>query len=316
MPEPRRRRPTTGGRASAGIASLLLLAACQGVDTAAEPAPTTAGSVAPPATTPRRGSAPVVAAVGDIAPPGSGGQRETSDLALSWDPTAVLMLGDMQYKDGDLAHIRKYYDPTWGRLKAITHPVPGNHEYHTGGAGGYFSYFGSQAKVQGASYYSFDIGNWHLIALNSEIGHGPDSAQNAWLQADLARSSKHCVLAYWHSPRFSSGSTHGSDDSMTPFWRTLLAANADVVLSGHEHNYERFAPQDADGQPTSAGIRQFVVGTGGVGLYDFGAPITNSRKRLNHDFGVLKLTLEPRSYAWSYASVSGRVLDQGQADCH
>jgi hypothetical protein len=233
------------------------------------------------------------------------------------DPTRVLTLGDEQYPNGRLADFRSYYAPTWGRFKDRTDPAPGNHEYMTPHAAGYFAYFGKAATRQGHSFYSFDLGGWHVVSLDSNIDRTAASPQVAWLTRDLAATSKRCVLAYWHHPRFSSGIRHGDDRSVSPFWVVLRAAAADLVLNGHEHNYERFAPQGPDGNADPRGIREFVVGTGGNSLYPFGAAKQNSQVRLNDGFGVLRLTLHPTGYDWEYLSVGGAVLDHGGPQpCH
>jgi len=259
---------------------------------------------------------PTVVAVGDISPPRIDNQRATSNLALRLDPTRVLALGDEQYDNGELSEFRAFYDPTWGRLKGRTSPSPGNHEYNTAGAAGYFSYFGRRARPDGRSYYSFDLGTWHLISLDSNIDRDADSEQLAWLRRDLRRSDQRCVLAYWHHPRFSSGVAHGGDSSVAAFWAALHRARADVVLAGHEHNYERFALQGPGGRRNSAGIRQFVVGTGGASHYGFGTPLPTSQRRVADTFGVLRLALRPRSYVWSFITPRGRVLDRGRHACH
>ena len=190
----------------------------------------------------RSATSPVVVAAGDIAEAG-GHQQLTSDRVLELDPDRVLLLGDNQYASGTLAQYRRFYGPTWGRFKARTRPVPGNHEYETPRAAGYFAYFGRLARPKGRSYYSFDLGGWHLVALNSSIDHGPGSAQERWLRADLVATAKRCILAYWHFPRFSSGAHQGNWGSLGSVWNDLHDARADVVLSGHEHSYERFARQ-------------------------------------------------------------------------
>ena len=196
--------------------------------------------------------------------------------------------------------------------------MPGNHEYGTTGAAGYFQYFGALAGDPSKGYYSFDLGTWHLIALNSNCarigGCGAGSPQEQWLKADLARSASGCVLAYWHHPRFSSGQ-HGNDASYDAFWRDLHSARADVVLSGHDHSYERFAPQDPDQHADADGIREFVVGTGGNGFYSFASVQPNSEMRIDRKFGVLKLTLGLGSYAWQFISDDGSVLDAGSTAC-
>ena len=256
---------------------------------------------------------------------------------MGQDLAAVLPLGDNQYDCGGLSAYLGAYDPTWGRVKAVSHPVPGNHEYKTpaqapagtdcdpsGQAAGYFSYFGAAAGQPGKGYYSFDVGGWHLIALNSNCaqagGCEAGSAQEQWLRADLAAHPAECTLAYWHHPRFSSGATHGSQAFMAPIWQALYEGGADVVLSGHEHNYERFAPQTASGElDTARGLREFVVGTGGKSHnYPFQAtPIANSEIRNDSTFGVLELTLHDRSYDWKFVPEAGHTFtDAGSAACH
>jgi hypothetical protein len=259
---------------------------------------------------------PVVVAAGDIAE-ASGHQRLTSDRVLELDPDRVLLLGDNQYRSGTLAEYRSLYGPTWGRFKARTRPVPGNHEYETPRAAGYFAYFGKAARPKGHSYYSFDLGGWHLIALNSSIDHGPGSAQERWLRADLVATDKRCILAYWHFPRFSSGAHQGSWGSLGTFWNDLYDARADVVLSGHEHSYERFARQTPWAKASRQGIRQFVVGTGGADLLGFANRKPNSQRRISHTHGVLELVLHPASYHWRFVSEDGAVLDRGgPIPCH
>jgi acid phosphatase type 7 len=260
---------------------------------------------------------PVITAAGDISRPALNNQVQTSDRVLAINATIALALGDNQYPEGALADYQASYDPTWGRFKAITRPVPGNHEYRIPGAEGYFDYFGSLARPEGTSYYSFDLGGWHLVALDSNIARDPSSAQDQWLRADLAATNKQCILAFWHHPRFSSGTHHGPNASVGPFWNALYEAGADVVLNGHEHNYERFGRQDPNAQATSAGIRQFVVGTGGASHYGFGNPDPNSEFRDDSTFGVLKLTLHPTSYEWEFVSTAGEAVDAGGPDaCH
>ncbi len=274
------------------------------------------------------GDDPVIAAAGDIAcdslivTPSQCHQESTANLVVRGGFDAVLDLGDNQYDVGSLSAYETYYDPTWGRVKAITHPVPGNHEYETPRASGYYGYFGSAAGDPSRGYYSYDLASWHIVALNSNCpdvgGCGPGSPQERWLRADLAAQPATCTLAYWHHPRFSSGTTHGSDPIYTAFWQALYDGGVDVILVGHEHNYERFAPQRADGTADPAkGIREFVVGTGGREHYPFGTPIANSQVRDNTTFGVLELVLHQRSYEWGFVSeVGGSFTDSGTTACH
>ncbi|MCA1830439.1 MAG: metallophosphoesterase, partial [Actinobacteria bacterium] len=239
---------------------------------------------------------PVIAAAGDIAcnpriAGWNGGrgtasdcrQKATSALLARGRYDAILPLGDEQYELGALHDFRLGYGPTWGMFKAISHPVPGNHEYGSATARGYFDYFRSRAGGRSKGYYSYDIGSWHMIALNSNCGGaggcGAVSPQLQWLVADLRAHRNRCTLAYWHHPRFSSG-LHGDDESTAPFWRALYTGGADVVLNGHDHDYERFAPQTPAGKAdTKHGIREFVVGTGGRNLYPFLFVRPNSEER-------------------------------------
>lgn len=226
----------------------------------------------------------------------------------------VFALGDEAYFSGTADEYRRCYDPTWGRHKARTRPVPGNHEYESPGASPYFAYFGANAGPAGLGYYSFDVGSWHAIALNSNIDVSAGSAQAAWLRGDLAASRARCTIAYWHHPLFTSG-PDGPTPQMREFWRLLYDAGADVVLNGHEHLYERFGPQDPGGAADpSRGLRQFVAGTGGAVLYQPIAVRPNSERQLTA-FGVLKLTLQAEGYQWDFIPVSGPG-DSGTGTCH
>ena len=283
----------------------------------------------------RSADAVTVAAAGDIAcPPDVGGfsddengqlhpcqHQVTADLVGSLNPDAVLALGDNQYPNGAVDRYLHAYDASWGRFKAITYPVPGNHEYGTPGAAGYFDYFGAAAATQGSGYYSYDLAGWHLIALNSECnrigGCWPGSPQETWLKADLKAHPAACTLAYWHQPRFSSG-THGSQTDYAAFWRDLYAADADVVLAGHDHDYERLAPLNPDGVVDPArGIREFVAGTGGDSQYRFHTIVPGSEVRIDHVYGVLNLTLRPGGYEWHFVPEPGtQAGDSGSGTCH
>ncbi len=243
-------------------------------------------------------------------------QLYTSDLLVSSPYAAVLPLGDLQYQNATLAEFQQAYSPSWGRVDPIAHPVPGNHEYLTPNAAGYFSYFGTTAGDPSKGYYSYDIGTWHLIALNSETDLGAGGAQDQWLKADLAAHSNTCTLAYWHRPRFSSLQNDPSYDFL---WQTLYAGGADVVLNGHEHAYERFAPQNPTGVADPAnGIREFIVGTGGEGHSPpFGAPPANGQARDNATYGILQLTLHASGYDWRFIPASGGFFtDSGSGTCH
>lgn len=266
----------------------------------------------------------LVAAAGDISQEMLSTQVATSNLVLDSDTDAVLTLGDTQYEVGTLEAFEKYFEPTWGRFKSRIYPVPGNHEYYTEGAAGYFGYFGAQAGDPHKGYYSFDLGSWHLVALNSSDGActpvpcDETSEQVQWLVADLAANQKPCTLAFWHHPRFNSGTAHGDNTAMAPFWRVLYEAGADVVLNGHEHLYERFEPQNPDGAlDETAGLREFIVGTGGRTLSGIGQRRPNSAVIEAGTFGVLRLALRSTSYGWDFLGVPPTTFsDTGHAQCH
>ena len=274
---------------------------------------TSAITVAPP---PPPGTA-VLLAAGDIASCSSSGDEATAAL-LDGLPGAVVTLGDNVYAGGSALQFANCYDPTWGRHKARTRPSPGNHDYRVSGARAYYDYFGASAGPSGRGYYSYDLGAWHVVSLNSNIDMSAGSVQERWLRADLAGTTARCTLAYWHHPRFSSGTRHGSFAAAQPIWQALYDYKADLVLSGHEHNYERFAPQAPDGSADSArGIREFVVGTGGGSHYAGHRAIANSQVFDGATFGVLRLTLGPESYDWQFVPVpGGRFTDRGTGMCH
>ena len=265
----------------------------------------------------------VIAAAGDIAcqlwaPRGERGchAEDTARLIEAVRPDAVAALGDLQYDSATLSEFESYAR-TWGRFAAITRPVPGNHEYRSSNASGYFSYFGTRAGDPSRGYYGYQFSGWRLLALNSNcsfVSCAAAEAQSQWLEQELRGSPSSCTLAYWHHPLFSSGG-EGPTPAVEPFWKTLSAAGADVVLNGHDHNYERFAPQDHVGNPSSTGVRQFVVGTGGLDVRDFAPTLApNSEVRIS-EFGVLVLVLHPWSYSWRFLREDGVVLDQGSSRC-
>jgi Calcineurin-like phosphoesterase len=332
--------------------ALLLLLSIIGhfaVDNATQARPASLQTAASPATS---GRDPVIMAAGDIA---CGGatlsakcmQNATADLVVEANPDAVLTLGDNQYECGQLTDYMASFDPSWGRFKEKIHPVPGNHEYQVSkadgncpnaepSAPGYYTYFGDAAtplepgcRVACKGYYSWDIGTWHFIALNGECtrhgvgGCNPGSPQYRWLVDDLAKHQTDCTLAYWHEPRFSSGH-HGSFPAYEPFWDALYNGGADVVLNGHDHDYERFAPQSPNGGlDDQFGIREFVVGTGGrnhTGLGNEDGPIANSEVFDNTTFGVLQLALHSNGYDWQFVpavdEASTPFTDSGSGTCH
>jgi hypothetical protein len=276
----------------------------------------------------------VVATAGDVvcdpttadfggAQPAACQHRATAELLSGAD--AVLALGDLQYNNGALDKFMMGYDPSWGRYAAITYPAVGNHEYGTPSAQGYFDYWASKGRPSGgvgAGYYSFDLGSWRVISLNSNCSLVPcleGTPQNDFLEQAVV-TTQPCILAYWHHPLYNSGSVHGASISpgVPAFWDDLLAARADIILNGHEHNYQRYAQQDRAGQATPDGIREFVVGTGGkshYGLVDVKDP--NYEFGNATDFGVLKLQLGANSYSWEFVAVNGAVLDSGgPIPCH
>lgn len=245
-------------------------------------------------------------------------QADTAALTASLAPDAVLVAGDLQYDTGSAQEFARSYDPTWGGLKPITRPVPGNHEYDTWDAAAYFDYFGSASGSPETGWYSFDLGAWHLIALNSNCEHvsgcHQGSAQLAWLREDLARNADRCVLAYWHHPRWSN-SRHGDSERSSAFVEELDRAGAELVLSGHDHNYQRFEPRRPDGNRDPAGLRQFVVGTGGKSLYSISSD-RGLESGEDSTYGVLDLTLRPDGYDWRFLPVDGgRPGDRGSATC-
>jgi hypothetical protein len=253
----------------------------------------------------------ILVGAGDISECDNDNDELTAQL-LDAIPGTVFTTGDNAYSDGSPTDYRECYDPTWGRHKARTKPVPGNHEYHTSGASGYFQYFENIEP-----YYAYDLGDWRIYALNTEIDAAADSPQVEWLQADLAANPKECVLAYWHRPRWSSGTHHGNHENSQRLWQIMYQAGAEVVLNGHEHNYERFAPMNADGQPDPLGLREFVVGTGGRSLYEFGPPLPTSQVRNDTSYGVLKLILRESSYEWEFIPSAGSTFtDRGSTECH
>jgi hypothetical protein len=289
------------------------------------------------------GGDPLIAAAGDIAciPTSSSfrnglgtatrcRQQYTSDLVVNAGLSAVLPLGDIQYECGGSTEFTRSYAPSWGRVKPITRPVPGNHEYRTSGgtgcdssgnARGYFGYFGAAAGDPATGYYSYDLGAWHLIALNSNcsvVSCSSSSAQARWLRQDLAAHPARCTLAYWHHPRFTSGTNSPGSNSVKPLYQALYDHGGDVLLVGHDHHYERFAPQDPNGSRDLArGIRQFVVGTGGKGFHPINTPRPNSEVRHNTTFGVLKLALHGASYDWQFIPEAGKSFrDAGSQACH
>lgn len=298
------------------VLGCVLLATCRQGST--EPDPPTPASV-------------VVVAAGDLVcgaatPATRPCQHEaTAAATAAADPDAVLLLGDVQYEDASLAEFRQYFAASWGQFKSITYPAPGNHEYQTTGAAGYFDYFNGEGAASGragdrdAGYYTVTLGAWRVIALNSNCaevgGCATGSTQEQWLRAVLAANDRPCTLAFWHHTPFSS-SPRAPSAVMLPIWQALHAAGVDVVLAAHEHHYERFAPMDASGAADSTGVRLFVVGTGGRDLHTFGTAHPASEVREDDTFGVLKLVLRDGSYDWAFIPVEGTdFTDSGSKSC-
>ena len=275
---------------------------------------------ASPAPTSDDGAAVLVGA-GDIALCREQGDEGTAEL-LETIPGTIFTTGDNAYHEGTPEEYDECYDASWGRHRHRTRPTPGNHEYRTPNAEGYFEYFGDAAGEPGEGWYSYELGDWQVIALNSNCDHidggcEEGGAQLEWLREELAARDAVCTAAYWHHPRFGSG-RHGSDRDVAPFWEALYEAGADVVIAGHDHLYERFAPQDPEARADpERGIRQFVVGTGGADFYEFEEIQPNSEMRNNDTHGVLKLTLRADSYDWEFVPVEGGTFtDSGSGDCH
>jgi hypothetical protein len=263
-----------------------------------------------------------VIAAGDIAqcgnlPAASSAAAQTAKLVNAQD-VLVLTLGDNAYESGSAVEFADCFHPTWGTFKDRIRPAIGNHEYGTPDAAGYYGYFGTQAGPDTRGYYSFDFNGWHFVSLNSMVDTSTSSAQYQWLISDLSNSSALCTIAYWHFPAFSSGETHGSYAKMQPMFAALQSAGVEILLSGDDHLYERFAPQNAQAAADPArGVRQFVVGTGGALLYAFGTAQPNSEYRNNSSHGVLRLTLGAGNYGWQFIPVGGgAALDSGTGSCH
>jgi hypothetical protein len=263
----------------------------------------------------------ILIGAGDIADCSNLAGAEATAKLLEANQGTVMALGDLAYPNGSAENF-KCYNQTWGRVKNRTRPAVGNHEFHSQSATYYFEYFGATAGDPKTGYYSYNLGSWHIVVLNSECnqvgGCQAGSPEEKWLRADLAAHPAACTLAYFHKPRFSSGLNHGDDPELTAFWQAFYDNNVELVLNGHDHDYERFAPQDPDGKADpKRGIREFVVGTGGKSHREFGFARPNSEIR-NHDaYGVLQLTLKPAGYDWQFLPEAGKTFtDSGSGACH
>ncbi|MBL8297399.1 MAG: pre-peptidase C-terminal domain-containing protein [Rhodanobacteraceae bacterium] len=264
----------------------------------------------------------VVAGAGDICDSSGNACQGTSDLIVAINPTAVFTAGDNAYSNGTLTEYNTRYAPTWGRFKSLTNPTPGNHEYNTSGAAGYFDYFNGSGNQTGPAgdrskgYYSWNVGDWHFIALNTMSGGTVAQAQLDWLQADLAANTKPCTAAYWHHPLVSVGNYTGYSQ-VKPFWDRLYAARADLVLVGHDHNYQRYAPMKPDGTADATnGIRQILVGTGGRAFYGISRSHALLEKSNDDSHGVLKLTLTATGYSGEFVRSTGSFSDTFSGNCH
>lgn len=312
------------------ITSILLFAAFAGVCRAAATGENQSGSSvvaphraksAPSAAKQASGDDPVLIGAGDIADCTDLSGAEATAKLLEANPGTVMAIGDLAYPDGTRENFT-CYEKTWGRVKSRTHPAVGNHEFHSAGATFYFEYFGSVAGDPKNGFYSYDLGDWHIIVLNSECkevgGCDGGSREEKWLRDDLASHPASCTLAYFHKPLFSSGGAHGNDPEIRPLFQALYDAHADIVVAGHDHDYERFAAQSPTGTADpKLGIREFVAGTGGKSHRAFTAPQPNSEVRDNTAFGVLKFVLHPRGYDWLFIPEAGKTFtDSGSGQCH
>jgi acid phosphatase type 7 len=263
---------------------------------------------------------------GDIA--GSWSQDEATAklldtiVATATDPVTVFTAGDNVYNTGTPTEFTSFYTPTWGRHIARTRPSPGNHDYGNvspGNASGYYSYFGAAAGPAGQGYYSYDLGSWHIISLNS---HVLTAAQETWLRNDLANNRAVCTLVYWHHSRFSSGAVHGTNSATGTLFSELYKSGVDVLVTGHDHIYERFDPQAPNAAADPTGVHVFVVGTGGAALYNIGtvqpnSVIRNGLNTANASHGIIKFTLREGSYSWEFIPIAGNSFaDSGSANCY
>ncbi len=288
--------------------------------TAGTPGPSgSAGASGSPSPTPAPSGNQVLVGAGDIADCSTDDDAATARL-LDQLPGTVFTAGDNALPDGSATQFADCYAPTWGRHLARTRPAPGEHDWATKDLAGYLGYFGAVAAPAGVTWYSYDLGWWHIVVLDSACakvgGCTADSDQGRWLAKDLAASKATCTLAIWHRPLASSGD-EGGDPEVAPFWQALYAAHAEVIVNGHDRDYERFAPQDPGGREDRAsGIREFVAGTGGAPLGGFGPSATNSEFRLSGAHGVLRLLLREKDYAWTFVPSDGTATDSGQTACH
>jgi acid phosphatase type 7 len=267
----------------------------------------------------------VMVGAGDIAGCNSSGDEATAKLVtgvISENPGAVVFtLGDNVYSNGTSQEFTNCYDPSWGSFKARTRPVPGNHDYNTSNATGYYGYFGAKAGDPSKGYYSYNLGAWHIVVVNSNCaaigGCETGSSQEKWLRSDLKASSNTCQIVMWHHPRFSSGAEHGNADFMQDIWKAASENNVELILNGHEHTYERFTPMNAVGEADPGGTTEILVGSGGISHYHLGIKKPNSQTFNADTYGVLKLELAASSYKFEFLPEPGKTFtDAGSGMCH
>jgi hypothetical protein len=303
-------------KAAFALTCVVLTIAVACTDSPTRPTPHTAEPPHKPQPTPAPGPtrvSAVLVAVADIGLCGSPGVQQTARLVDRIDGQLVLA-GDLAYMHGSMQDFLRCFDPWWGHLRRRWRPTPGNHEYETAGAAGYFQYFAEAASVAGRSYYSFRAGDWLVLMLDSNVPARTGSPQYEFVRSELQANTTPCVMAVWHHPLFSSG-PNGPSLFMRDMWALLYEQNADVVVNGHDHLYERFGKQDTEGRSDARGLRQFIVGTGGATLYDFQRMAPNSQARVKAH-GVLRLTLNTSNYEWAFLDAAGGTADTGFDSCH
>jgi hypothetical protein len=314
------RRRTIGLIALALVALIAIVAVSSGsTDT---PQATASAKALPPK---KPSATPLIAAVGDIAcatsdpvTESSCQQQAVSDAIVKTNPESVWLLGDIQYLNGELGQFRNSFGKAFAPLRNRWRPSPGNHEYLTTNARGYYEFFGKAAGPYQRGFYSFDIGSWHVVSLNANctiIDCTKNSFQAKWLRADLKKHPAKCTAAFWHQPLYSSGVEHGNDPLVRPLWQILQDRKADLVLNGHDHDFETFVRQDAYGKRDPEGMIQIVSGAGGKSWYDFAKIQPNSKVRIGNTFGFLSLRLNKTSYKWSFVTTKSKVLARGSARC-
>jgi hypothetical protein len=298
-------------RLAVTLVAVLVLCRCGGSPSSPEPVPVTSQADQNGSGVAERA---VLVGAGDIGDCNTPGSSLTAQLLDTIDGI-VFTTGDNAYPSGTAERYRDCYETTWGRHRARTRPTPGNHEYDVPTAAPYFQYFGANAGPSGLGYYSYNAGAWHVVSLNSEIDASAGSPQERWLRADLAANRTRCTAAYWHKPLFSSG-PHGNTAAMIDIWRTLYEFDAEIVINGHDHEYERFRPQDPNGAADSArGVREFVVGTGGSRVSNMIMVRPNSEMQVS-SWGVLMLVLHSNYYRWQFLTSDGATGDAGETACH